>query len=946
MVPVGQLELLEREEELAVVDGLVDGIAEGGRLLALEAPAGMGKTRLITEVKARAQVSGMRVLSARGSELERDFSYGVVRQLFEPLLASAPAEERAKLLEGAARAAEPLFEHRDISATDADASFATLHGLFWLTANLAAREALLLAIDDLHWCDPPSLRWLAHVLPRIEGIPLLVVVGLRPDEPGADLGLIGRLTADPSATVLRPAPLSKTAAADLLRTRLAQEPDAAFVRSCCVETGGNPLLLSELAKAVATEGLSPTAEQVPHLRDLGAQAVAQAVSLRLSSLPEHATRLARAVAVLGDGSELGHAATVAELDDATASEAAVALRRIDVLAATEPLEFAHPVVRSAVYAGLSPLERTRAHSRAARLLADSSEEPERAAAHLLRIPASRDRDALRVLRAAAGRALRRGAPDSAVAYLRRALEEDPTGEERAELLLELGSAEGLVSGPDAVDHLKSALELIEDPVRRARAAVVLARQLLFLFRPHEAVDVSTRALEELGGEDPELGRILEAGLINTAMFEPPLYELAAERLAHVRREPSDATAGEKRLLALLAYHDARAGAPAVEVVPLARRALSGGTLLEEENGGGPFILASMVLTMADLDEAMAVYDASLAQAHRRGSVFALAAARIFRAQALVFRGDLAEAEGEGREAMDASETWGIEIAPGYSTAFLADALMEAGKLEEAATVLGRAGFGPEQAPDTAHVHWFLDSWARLHILMGDVRRGLADTLEAGRRFEAVGGRNPAFMAWRSTAALALLELGDSEEARRLAAGELELARRWGAPRALGRALRVAGLAKGGAAGLDLLREATEVLESSAARLEHAKALTDLGAALRRANRRSQAREMLRRGLELATLCRAAPVAERAEREILATGTRPRKVYLTGLESLTPSERRVAEMAAQGRKNREIAQALFVTVKTVEWHLTQAYGKLGVGARTELQELLERSSPTS
>ena len=193
-------------------------------------------------------------------------------------------------------------------------------------------------------------------------------------------------------------------------------------------------------------------------------------------------------------------------------------------------------------------------------------------------------------------------------------------------------------------------------------------------------------------------------------------------------------------------------------------------------------------------------------------------------------------------------------------------------------------------------------------------------LDAGAASSAAVAAIPAFMPWRSQAALALLGLGERDEAAGWRRKELELARTWGAPRALGAALRAAGLVEGGAEGLGLLEEAVAVLADSPAKLEHAKARTELGAALRRANRRSEAREQLRRAVELATICGAAPLAARAETELLATGARPRRIALSGVESLTPSERRVAEMAAEGPTNREIAQALFVTPKTVEVHL--------------------------
>jgi DNA-binding CsgD family transcriptional regulator len=341
--------------------------------------------------------------------------------------------------------------------------------------------------------------------------------------------------------------------------------------------------------------------------------------------------------------------------------------------------------------------------------------------------------------------------------------------------------------------------------------------------------------------------------------------------------------------------------------------------------------------MADLDEALEIYDEALAVAHRRGSVFAFAVAKIFRSQMFLYRGELPEAEAEGRQALETCDAWGLYLAAGYLHGYLADALMEQGKVDDAAAVLARGAY--EDDYDTAHAHWFLDSRARCHMVGGDLRQGLEDTYAARRSFEAVGGRNPAFMAWRSQAALALLGLGEQDEARRLVREELQLARRWGAPRALGAALRVAGLVEGGDEGTALLREAVEVLTGSPAKLEHAKARTELGAALRRSNRRTDAREQLRRAVELATMCGAAPLAARAETELLATGARPRRIALSGVDSLTPSERRVAQMAAEGHTNREVAQALFVSRKTIEVHLSNVYRKLGILSRSQLPAAL-------
>jgi DNA-binding CsgD family transcriptional regulator/tetratricopeptide (TPR) repeat protein len=777
----------------------------------------------------------------------------------------------------------------------------------------------------------------------MEGLGLWIVISLRHGDRGEDPNLLAQIVSDPLATVIRPAPLSIGASVRFVRGTLLPDADDAFCAACHEETGGNPLLLRELMHAIAAEGLAPAEPNVPRLRELGARAGSRAITARLSRLPPESRMLAQAVSILGDDADPRQAATLAGLDLNAASDAAGALARADVLRPQPPLGFIHPIIRAAVYEALTPLEREIGHARAAALLGDAGAEPERIAAHLLRSPATADSAVVAVLREAARRAASRGASESAVAYLRRAVAEPPSAVERADLLRELGSAEALVSGNAAVEHLRAAHALTIDPVSRAETALVLGRELFLLLRSEESHAVFAEALDELAGADAELELLLEAGLITNAMHVRQLHRAALVPLERIRRRPGDGTVGEKILLSLLAYHDARAGAPAAVAVPLARRALAGGTLVRAEMSSAAFVPPCLVLAMADLDDALAIYDTALTEAHRRGSVITFATTKAFRAQAYVLRGDLAEAEAEGREAFAAAEAWGATTrASVYLAAILAEALMEQGKLGEARAALERSALG-ESLPKDARLLFLPNIRARLRMLNGDLRGGLEDMLDTGRRSDALGNRNPAFMAWRSQAALALLQLGGGDEARCLAAEELELARTWGAPRALGAALRGAGLAEGGARGLGLLEEAVEVLTNSPAKLEHAKARTELGAALRRANRRSEAREQLRRAAELATICGARPLAARANSELRATGARPRRIALSGVESLTPSELRVAQMAAEGPTNRDIAQALFITPKTVEIHLSSVYRKLGIGSRAQLPTALAEPS---
>jgi DNA-binding CsgD family transcriptional regulator len=933
-------DLLEREGEVAQLGALIESAREGtGRFALVEGGAGIGKTRLLECARMLAREGGMRVLHARAGELEQDFPYGIARQLFEPALTDASESERAELLGGAAGLAAPLFGGDYLvgaASGEPESAFPILHGLFWFTANLSARRALLLAVDDLHWADKPSLRWLSYLMRRLEGLPLLGVACLRPAE-GEDR-LLDQVISDPSLFVVRPPPLSEAGVATLVREAVAAEAEPEFCTACFAATGGNPLFVRELVAALVAQGISPTADQAARIRAIGPEGILRSVRLRLARLPAEADRLARAVAILGDDVDLRDAAALAGLDPELAADAAAMLGRVDVLDSGLPLAFVHPVVRAAVYGGLAPAEREREHAKGAEILAARGASSEQVAAQLLHTVPGADGFAVDTLRDAAQQALAKGAGENAVAYLRRALAE-PRGTERADLLRELGSAERLTLGSTASTHLREALTLTEDPSERGWIALELGR-MLFMSEGagEEAVEVLEQAIAELPDADPDLPQRLEASLLTIALEEPALYARVTDRLARLRAEPPDDTLGGRILLAALAYHDARAGAALAPCLARAERALAGGPLYGHEGGMG-WCHVGFVLVSADrFDAARAVYDAALADARARGSVFAFALASLFRGVAAYLRGALADAEADLRLSIEAYESNGLASGLPTPFAYLADTLMERGDLEGAARALARVAAG-EASPATVHLISFRTSRARLRILQGRTREGLAELVELGARFEAIGGRNPAVYSWRSPAALALLELGEHVEARRLAAEEVELARDWGAPRALGKALRTAGLVEGGEAGLTLLREAGEVLEDSPALLERARALTGLGAALRRANRRAEAREPLRLGLELARHCGADPLAEHAHTELLATGARPRRLVLTGLEALTPSERRVATMAAEGLTNREIAQALFVTPSTVEAHLSSVYRKLGVNARSQLPQAL-------
>jgi ATP/maltotriose-dependent transcriptional regulator MalT len=339
-----------------------------------------------------------------------------------------------------------------------------------------------------------------------------------------------------------------------------------------------------------------------------------------------------------------------------------------------------------------------------------------------------------------------------------------------------------------------------------------------------------------------------------------------------------------------------------------------------------------------IDSAESIATADLADARDRGAILEVGLNTLFLAVGAMLRGAISDAEAGARHVLDLSREHGFPAEVATATTVLTETMIERGAYEGAWGELEALNMTGE-LPRLNTFIWVLARRGRLRAALGQPEAGCADLFEAGRRYAEWGVLNPAEARWRSDTALIQLGLGDIEGARDLAQQELELARRFGARRSLGTALRVRGLAEGGEDGIGLLSEAAAVLGESVARLEHAYALTDLGAALRRANRRSEARDPLREGLALARRCGAVPLAERAYEELVATGARPRKIIRSGLETLTPSERRVARMAADGMQNKEIAQALFVTARTVETHLRHTYQKLDIASRGELATAL-------
>jgi len=931
--------LLERDAELAAIARLMEQACSGaGVLLVAEGPAGAGKTGLVDAAVQVGHARGMRVLTASGSELERELGFGVVRSLFEGVLVGATPAWRQSLLSGAARLAAPVVWPGNADSGAPAEPAAVLHGLFWLVSNLAERDPLMLVVDDAHWADGPSLRFLAYLVRRMNGLALLLLVALRPDEPGTEEELVSALRENPSAEALRPAPLSKAAVGSLVDAQFTPGAAGEFVAACHQATGGNPFLVGELLSALSSDRILPTPEGARRVDLIGPRTVSRAVLERVSRVGGGAATLTEAVAVLGGRCELRHAAALADLEQDTAARTADSLSKIAVLRPQRPLQFVHPLVHAAVYEAIAPGARSLMHKAAARLLASDGASADRVAVHLLHTEASGEWWVVEALREAARAASGRGAPEVAAEYLRRAMVEPPAAGDRGMVLHHLGAVELLARDPAAADHLAQALDATDDRGTRAEIALLLGRAAVSTGRLADARELLGPAIEQLEGEQPELAARLESYRWAVGVWHPQFSPELERELPRLRSLASRGGAGGRSLLLLIAFRMAFDGGHREEIIDLVERGLDRGRLIDAESAEAIEITwAARALTFIDeLDRAEQLVAEMAADSRKRGSVMGYATASTWRAAIALRRGLIASAEADARQAVELTTSHGLHFLAPYAHAFLGEALIEFGDLEDATVVLDGAELGPMRG--TRPELRFLHTRARGYLARGEITAALADLRACEATQEGPGFRNPNVLSWRSTLALALPAIA-REEALRLVNVELELARKIGQPRAIGVALRALGLLCKADEQISLLREAAAALETCPSRLELAQALTDLGAALRRASRRVDARESLRRALDLAAACGALALATRAREELVAAGARPRRERVSGVEALTASERRVAQMAAAGMTNREIAQALFVTMKAVAMHLTHVYEKLEIAGRAELSGAL-------
>jgi DNA-binding CsgD family transcriptional regulator/tetratricopeptide (TPR) repeat protein len=943
--------LLEREHEVERVRAALQAVGRrAGGVLVIEGAAGIGNSRLLEEARECASELGIRVLNARATELEQGFPFGVARQLFERPLLEADAGERARWLAGAAGLAAEVITGsptthsmaRGAGPSAGGPGYAWRHGLYWLASNVAADSPLALVVDDLQWCDAPSASALAFIARRLEGQPLALILATWPLDP-ALTPEAAALVGDPAAELVRPAPLTQAAVAALVAARLSNEGDDRFVGACVEVTGGNPFLVGELLAEVAARNLDPTAVTAADVGAIVPRGVANAVLLRLARQGMAAAQLARAVSVLGDGAQVGDAAQLSGLAGADLEAAMAALVSAGVVEAGGTVRFTHPIFRTAIYGELSPAEREWLHGSAATILRNRGAPAGQVAAQVMHTEPAADAEAVGLLRDAARNALALGDAAAAAALLSRALDEPPDEGERAEVVLELGQAHARAGAPEAIAPLSEIVERGEDAAAIAAAASELGGMLFFAGRPAEGAAILRRAQERLPAGEPgcEQVKVALLGLSSTSASA----RREAEATIAALRDPGRSARNvlEATTLATLAMEEVLNLGSASTAIDLAERAIAAGLPVEPHRGENWANLALAALAAAgDFDAALRAADEILARARARGAALTVVAISALRARIGLRRGDLAAAQADAQAA--------IELAPD---------LLGAGFLVLAVSAAVLAGLERDETPDAlrrlidradvrSDTEFLPSSPLRyasgvLRAAAGNHEAAIEELRGCALDHPMFGGENPAVVPWRSAAALSLAELGRHGEARTLATDEVRRAQSFGAPREIGVALRAHALVGPPAERRERLEDALAVLESSPARLEHARVLLDLGATFRAAGQRTAAREPLLDGLGLAARCGARTLEGRARVELAAIGIRPRTTDRAGADSLTPSERRVAELAAAGGTNREIAQTLFVTEKTVETHMGRAFRKLTISSRRQLPDVLARAA---
>jgi DNA-binding CsgD family transcriptional regulator len=910
---VSRQALVGRDDELAATRQALDQAAAGnGRVLVLEGGPGLGKSSLLAEARHGARGRGLDVATAR-----------------------ARAEDRE--IRGAMR-------RRSLVRAENGAGSSVREKIGWLVRSGESRAPRGLFLDDIHRADEGSLRALLELAEHSHASPVLLMVALRPHVlQDAQRRAVEALSELEHARRLTLRPLRREHADRIVHAAL-PEATPAFCDECAVLSAGNPFVLNELITWITAKGLEPVAgapsralAAAPH------RAMRQFVAAQLEDVGPEAATLATAAAMREGELSVEQAARFSGLDPERGAEAVDRLRQSGLIVGGEPLSFASPItgrcLRAQAQRGSaadvrSPeSERGRGH----RSTADAIPH------HLLLAPPAGDPHVVEQLVELADDKLAGGNPREATDFIRRALAERADGAHtKADLLVRLGHADLLQGRATSTASLWAAVASLKRADRRAEALFKLGLAQVAAGSPYDA-SLAFDAARDVGPADAQLRDRAEVTSALAGLLVP---ENRPAAVAHIDRLLAAADLTERpcgaEVLLAAAWSELCRGAPADKVVRLTGRALEFKRRDDGVSLGAYFdtVAAAVVAFVDDFAGAERLCDEARAVARAAGSLLAERNLDVAQAFALLHAGRVTDAARYSQRVLTRADEIAQFPIPG-AAAVLAQALLEQDARAEAGAVLEKAAGA---ATGEFQRLFLCVANASVGLQCGDLAPALAAVQDAQYIAEGLGIVNPAVVAWQPLAALCYLASGDRRRAQEHATEAAEIAESFGTPRAIALTLRALACVEGPPTELERLERACAAVESSGAGLEHAKARVEYGAALHRGGHPRAARRSLRRGIDLADELGAQRVARIGIGALVAAGGRPRRVRTTGPRALTPAERRVVDLASSGLSNPEIAETLVIARKTVEWHLSKAFGKLDVSSREELPEAAPRVAP--
>lgn len=898
---------IDRKIEFEIIGSAVEQAAQGhGRVLLIEGHRGVGKSTLLAETARRAGERGFTVASGRRRDGE---------------LAAPGSALRHAII----RCAPSMTEWRDFGE---------------LVTNLLSLAPLALVLDDAHLADEMSLRILEELADRIVFQSVLVAIAAGPrltdhGRPPTFRALRGR----EHVTAIALRALDEVAATKLIRATL-PNADRKFCSESAELTGGNPFLISELTAWIGAHRVEPVAgaarqalEPVPPLT------MREFVRKQLDDVGTDASALAAAIAISDQPLRLEQAASLVGFDRSRTLRAVDALLENGVITPGEDLSFAAPLTARCLETETPDSLVADLRRRLAELAADHEGRGDSSAQHLLLAPPTGNQDVVDRLIELADGEVAGGNLDRARTLIRRALAEH-AGEPSSSphLVARLGVVDLLEGRSGSTSTLAAAVAALEFSGDRADALLKLGVSQVAGGAPRAAARSFDAAGDLVDDADPLRARAEMSGLL-TRLLIPEARGAAAGRIGRLVRD-GELTADPHgaELLMAHAWQWLCEGHPCREVTSLAGRALAlRRTARPSINGYFDATAAVLFATVDDFERAHEICDACATSARDHGLLLAERNIEFGRAVALSHQGRIVDAAEHARGLLSRADD-SQRFHDAEAAGILASALHEQGCADEASQIVADV---LRRAPaDEPHSLLLLEAGARAELDRGNLGEALRLVAEAETLANGLGVANPALVAWRPTAALAYHAVGQTRRAQALTDDALEAAERFGLPRAIALALRTKAEIEGPPADIDHLRAALDAIEDSDAELERAKVLLAYGTALHRDGRDEAARGPLRDGIGLADRLGARSIARQGLETLRAAGGRPRRLRMAGPEALTPAERQVVDLAVGGATNREIAEALVITRKTVEWHLKKVFVKLDVSSREQLRGAME------